>query len=639
MTTKKSKLKPIIRKQPNAVEDNREERTLKVGGDGGKGVVGQKWWLSDRPHQIVPDIISKIAAHQRLRRYNLIINYNNYAAFQTIGIGDTVFSSNQRGMKRRFTLNVVKSCVDTATALIAQNRVRVMLLPQKGDYKLERQSKLLQQFLDGGWNYAGVYQKMPITFRAGAIGGTGCFQFVETDGDIKMVFVPADEVFVDDMDGQYGDPRELFRKKTVSVDELCYLYPQYKDKINSLRSTYSSSLVKSGSQDYVTVRYAWHLPTGRNATDGRYCVCIENCTLENVEYKYDYHQIQPIYWTPPDGSFWGVGIPDEIAPIQSQLNEIVKNIGRSLREFAVPRVFVEQNSKVGTQLTNDISVNTYSGSAPTFLTPAAFASETFQYVQWLNDLAYKQCGISQLSASSQKPAGLDSAIALRTYKDNETQRFALIGQAYEDKHVMAARMYIDKARECYKSKKMKVYGRKFIETIDWNDIDLEDEQYGLQAFPTNILPIQPEGRLATAQEYINSGMMDKVTALEQLRMPIMNDYVDRQTSGLEWIKNAISKILVDGEYVQPNNIVDLQMALQMVNDSLLQADVDDAPQDRILLLTQFQQGIQDEIAKSQAPAQQAPAPGGAPQAAAGQAPPPPPAAFAPQGSGQVPPQQ
>jgi hypothetical protein len=40
-----------------------------------------------------------------------------------------------------------------------------------------------------------------------------------------------------------------------------------------------------------------------------------------------------------------------------------------------------------------------------------------------------------MSASSQKPAGLDSGVAIREFQDIETERFALVSQNYEDCYI------------------------------------------------------------------------------------------------------------------------------------------------------------------------------------------------------------
>ncbi len=49
-------------------------------------------------------------------------------------------------------------------------------------------------------------------------------------------------------------------------------------------------------------------------------------------------------------------------------------------------------------ITNEITVNKYSGDPPQFSTPPAMAPDVYSFLQWLIDDCYKELGLSQLSA-------------------------------------------------------------------------------------------------------------------------------------------------------------------------------------------------------------------------------------------------
>ena len=84
---------------------------------------------------------------------------------------------------------------------------------------------------------------------------------------------------------------------------------------------------------------------------------------------------------------------------------------------------------------------------PNYVTPPAVPAEVYANVQTLKQLGYEQTGISQLSAASQKPAGLNSGRALEEYHDIETDRFQTVGQQYERYFLELANLCVLEARE------------------------------------------------------------------------------------------------------------------------------------------------------------------------------------------------
>ena len=58
--------------------------------------------------------------------------------------------------------------------------------------------------------------------------------------------------------------------------------------------------------------------------------------------------------------------------------------------------------------------------------------EMYQWIQWLIQNAYQMSGISSLSAGGQKPQGLNSGEAIRTYDQIQEDRFAALAQALSE---------------------------------------------------------------------------------------------------------------------------------------------------------------------------------------------------------------
>jgi hypothetical protein len=222
--------------------------------------------------------------------------------------------------------------------------------------------------------------------------------------------------------------------------------------------------------------------------------------------------------------------------------------------------------------------------------PSVISNEVFTHLWRLKDAAYEIAGISQLSATSKKPAGLESGIALQTVLDVETRRFAVPSKEWESAAKRSAEKFIEVAKRIHKDEKpLKVFyrGKDFVKTINWADVNMKDDQYVLQVWPTNLLPKTPSGKLDAVDKLIQRGMVDQRQGLALLDFPDIERFRSLETAPMDDIDAAISAMLVDGKYMQPLEYQDLQLGLQRVTFALTRAKLDGAPEDRLELLERW----------------------------------------------------
>ena len=113
----------------------------------------------------------------------------------------------------------------------------------------------------------------------------------------------------------------------------------------------------------------------------------------------------------------------------------------------------------------------------------------------------------------------------------EMERFFLEG----------ARQMIEVAKDIYARKKtFKVLfpTSKFMETIDWKDIKLKEDEYILKAFPTSSLPDDPAGKLQTIQEYMQAGL---VSPRAGRRLPPVDQRLDGHCAGAGRARPVVSR--------------------------------------------------------------------------------------------------
>jgi hypothetical protein len=227
--------------------------------------------------------------------------------------------------------------------------------------------------------------------------------------------------------------------------------------------------------------------------------------------------------------------------------------------------------------------------------------ELYQQLQNLKSAAFEQLGVSQLSASAQKPAGLNSGKALREYNDIESDRFMTIGQAYERFFLELARLTVDCAKDIYTREgkyEVKVPGKKFIETIDWKDIDLEEDEYFLKIFPVSSLPNDPAGRLQTVQEYVQAGFITPRTARRLLDFPDLEAVEDLESAKEDYLHKILEK-MVDADLEDENADIseiytgpemaydDIQLARELALEYYQQGKLNNMPEANLELLRNF----------------------------------------------------
>ena len=190
-----------------------------------------------------------------------------------------------------------------------------------------------------------------------------------------------------------------------------------------------------------------------------------------------------------------------------------------------------------------------------------------------------------------KPAGVDSAVAIREVSDIETGRFATVGTRWENFFIQIARIMVDMSRDLYKDEpelSVNTAEKKLFEEIKWKDVDLKDNPFDIQTFPTSQLPDTPAGRIQTISEYIQNQWISKERGMELLNLdPDLESEVNIQTASLRLTEKWLSQMVEDNIYHKPEPYMNLQLAQQVAQGVYCQLQVDNAPEDRVDLVRNF----------------------------------------------------
>lgn len=560
------------------------------------------WWKLNREEiaSAVHGVVTFLDDNQSRR-----INQNQrsarlYGNMPLIGLNSrssAKMATTQSSLSDRISYNVCQSAVDTITSKICKNKPRPMFLTSGGDYKIQRKAKKLDQFCEGVFYENKAYEMGELIFRDACVFDAGIVHVFNHYGRVTHERVLSRELLVDEIEAQYGKPRQMHRVKNVDRMVLCDLFPEKRKAILAANAATPDKLGGyENVADCISVTESWHLPSGPNASDGCHVICTESELLRFEDYKKDFFPFAILRWNHRLEGYWGQGLVEQIQNIQVEINKLLWVIQRSMHLAGSFKVFLENGSKIIKEhLNNDIgAIVSYTGTPPQYVTPPIVAPEVYQHFMTLKNSAFEVAGISQLSATSQKPAGLNSGKALREYNDIETDRFQTVGQGFEQFFLDLARLDVDCAKDIYEeegSYEVKVPGKKFIETIDWKDVDMADDEYVMKLYPVSSLPNTPEGRLQTITEYMQAGFLTPRAGRRLLDFPDLEAEEKLANSTEDYLLKILDKIIEEGVYTAPEPYDDLNLAKELCLEYYAQGKCSGLEEPKLDLLRQFSDEI------------------------------------------------
>lgn len=492
------------------------------------------------------------------------------------------------GALNRVSINVIKSCVDTLVAKIAKNKIKVSFLTSGGTLEQQTRGRNLSKFMFGHQQETDAFSIYKNVFRDALIFGTGAIKTVKENGEIKKERVFPDEIIMDPADSYYGDPRSMFQRRFVSKQTLKEKFPKLSDDIEAIKSI---EMFKGDSvEPMLLVVEAWRQPRGET---GRHLVSIDGVSLVDEEWKHDHFPFAFLKYCEPMLGFFGASLPEEIAGIQLEINRVTRHIQESQRLISLPRIFYSMTSKFNpAHFVNGIGTFIpYSGERPHVDVPQAVGVEVYTWLENLVRKAYEVVGISQLSAMSRKPSGLDSGKALREYSDIESERFVTLGQSYEkfivDDCLRSCMLFSDGHVVSASSKE------NGLEKLTWGDIKMPLDEFTMQVFPVSSLPQTPAAKLQMVTELKNEGYLTPEEAANLLDYPDLDSNTMTRLAPMKLIKKNIEDALLNGKYTPPEPFLPLTMALQTAQRYFCWAQLHEFPEKRLELVQRY---IEDVIA-------------------------------------------
>lgn len=588
-----------------------------------------RWFMAnekDMPAQIMSQV-GQIIISDRGR----IDAYNSYA--KLYGTWTPSFwngyqiSNSGRPMapvRDRLTYNIVQSCIDTVTSMIQTNKPKPMFLTQNGNSTIQRRAQKLDAFCYGIYYENDAYEQGPIAFRDACIFGEGIIHVYPEDGKVKYERVLPYEILVDYLESHYGPrhTKSLYRIKNIDRWQLKAMYPENAKDIDQMSGTANFISASNRSVgDTVTVVEAWRLPSS-STQPGVHVVTTENKILGKIEkYTDPFFPFAVMRYSPRVYGFYGQGMAEQLVPIQVELNRTLISIQRSLYLGGTHKIFVKSGSKIIKSHFDNVigTILEYAGDTPPqYVVPQLVQPEIYAHLAETKASGYQLPGVSQMGATSMKTPGVNSGKAMRTEQNINTQRHQTIEQAYNKfLAVDLTKITVAVARKLYKdgiSVKAKVPGKRFIQKIEWKDVDMEDDDFVLQIYPVSKLPNDPEGRLASIQEMMQGGLLSPEVGRRLLDFPDLDREEGLANATMDYLHMVLDNIVDHGKYVAPAADDDLKKAKQLVLEYIALAKLNNLAPEKLEKLRNYNKQI-DMLTQPAAPTPGAPVAGAAPPGA------------------------
>lgn len=575
--------------------------------------------------------------------------------------------------------NLCRSSVDTLTAKIAQHRPLPQVLSTKGKWSQQKRARKMSQYLEGEFYRHKVFEKhAPTIVRDAGVVGRGLLKVIRQGKRTVVERAMPREVFVDEWDARYGEPRNLYHVRSVDAGVLKEQFARsdagrlnrdMADAIDaaknrSLFPEEDRSMTNATTVQRVDVIESWHLCDDEDAHEfkddhkcsGRHCIVVEGATLVDEPWDRQYFPFAILRFNKPFEGFFGQGLVEQLEGYQYQINLASERLAEMYRMSGVLITAPIGSNIVDAEIRNGLGtiVHHTPGMAPQVLQIDLVNEHMRARPRELTEDGLNDSGLSQMSVQSQKPSGITSGVALQTLDDVETERFNVFGRAYEAWCLDVARIFIDNAKEIaeeYGDYAVKVPMKGGLLSLSWTDVEVDG--FELKVMPTSMLQGTWAAKLENAKALFESGVIpDRATFIRMLDMPDMQAEADIEIADKLNIDDRIESMLEFGEtdddkwepsqeeldkaYKPPTPYIDLKWAAKRGQQKLNKAESDGAPEYVLGLLRDWVLDCQELDERLNPPPPPMPDPmappmGAPPMGDPGMTPPPPDAMMPPPG--------
>ena len=425
--------------------------------------------------------------------------------------------------------NVIASCIETLCSKIASQKVRPFFNTVNGTFKEMQIARHAQIFFDQLYEENNVNRIVTNAFRDACIFDKGIVKISDDGISNRLPW------------NVYVDPREVSYKQITHVAEKLPKTPGRLLKIKyGIEADYNL--------DYTVYEYYDVMEHIKSV------YVLEMNKVVTHKYEPNIIPYLFIYYSDPIKSNTSQSVVDQLYGIQMQIDEILAVMKDSIQMNPGMTLLVPRSSNIKTNMLSNrtgqiIQYDPIPGQTASPVTYATNDIISAQFVQLLDKLkndAYEVVGISQLSATSQKPTGLNSGVALSTMEDIESDRF-------ETQLNNVIRLYVDIAKACldiFPPDEDILPDDLVRANIKWADIVEARNNMKIQFSAAQSLSKDPSEKLKQLTALAQAGVIPQSHIATLMELPDLN-------SGYNLANNAFNAVYTFIDDVIKNGVPDI----------------------------------------------------------------------------------
>jgi hypothetical protein len=588
-------------------------------------------------------VVTRVRSEQQWRYQDRLINATLYGTDAVRGfsdggdMGDGDMDRGGGGPPNQLSLNIVRTMIGAATARIAaRNPPKPTFITQNGTWGDQARAKQMDSAVNGVFYQQKAIRKAIRVFRSALIfGDAGCI--VEPwAGQPRIRRCLPGEMLVDEREAYDGEPRRLYRRRYHDRQVLISAFPRLKKELEAAK--YEQDDLREWGydpcEDQLLVCEGWSLPSMPGKKDGRYLAVCDGIPLESFPWERDSFPHCRYVWDEPETGWYGTGLAYDLRGLQLDINDLLDRINDAQKTVAGFWA-VERGSQVDPRAITDERdrIVLFNGTVPQYITPNAIPQQMYDHLWQLWAKAFEITGLSQLAATSQKPAGLSSGAALRAYRDDQSERFIDKSMAYADFIVDMGRCTVHTLRD------LATAGEVIVRTVDrkegvgkvnWREVDLDADAAELQILPSSGIPNTPAAALEFAEDMAKLQVFEprQIARFLGNGIPDIESLVQRANATEELVEKMFARIADEGVLESPEPEMLLAEAITVAQTSYLDYRRRGLDEDKLELMSRWMAAcsalLDAQKEKEMAAAAPPPPPGMPPGPPGPPGPPPPP---------------
>lgn len=573
-----------------------------------------QWWRAEefgkKPHEILDSLFDEMVQDQD-GRYQAYSEYEKW-----FGVTQTAYRDNalQNITSDELKQNELQNTIETLWAQLFKNKIVPAISVSNADWDEWDRARSYSRWLEGALDEANAWDEVipkagihMLEYGTGLV-RVGWEEVEEGLARIKLWAVNPRYFIVDSYEAKHGKPRSVFFKDHVDRWVLYEIYSEDSDDFYGSVEERKAGIWKAQGNDdkeigyansrrcdMLTVKEAFHLPSGPKACDGRHVIWIKGCTLVDRKFSWDTFPFAAIRFGAPAGEgFYGESAVARLKPTQAILDKLNNKLDEAQDVMGVPRIIIGNNGVgIKTAHIDDVpgSIITVPGSAGDVRDWNAQAASQELYAD--RDAAPQKMrnllGISQFEATAQLPPGLRDVGApfMERYVEQGQARHAMDHAEVEKLVVSIAKLMMLQAEELQKMGYDVVVKASDesgvgsgLDELSFKEVHIDMKRLKLRVQPMSDMPQTFAGKVKAIADLRNEAkvQVDDRRILRMMEIPDVTGTNDMLVSSEEIIFKNLCHMARHKEYLapMPHDNLDLivRMTTEYINHYRIRKDAD-----------------------------------------------------------------